>query len=161
MEKAITINRPISEVYSFWRQVENLPRFMPHLISVVPLSLTASHWTAQTAKGKPVEWDARIIEDKRDELIAWQSLAGSEVDSAGSVRFTPAHGSRGTVLKVALKYAPTGGKLGNFFATHFTRGAKKEIAASLFRLKSLLETGEMPTVQGQPQGNHSSDHKCL
>lgn len=159
VEKTITINRPVAEVYAYWRQLENLPQFMKHLISVTELDNSKSHWVAQTPVGQTVEWDAQIIEDKRDEVISWQSLPGSELENAGSVRFSEAVAGRGTVLRVLLKYAPAGGKLGKLFAKFFKTAAKKEIAENLFAFKSIMETGEKPTIDGQPKGGEENRSK--
>ena len=153
MEKAVTINRSPDELYSFWRQLENLPRFMQHIESVTQSGAGLSHWIVKTSHGKVLEWDARIIEDKPGQMISWQSLEGADVDNAGSVWFTPASGGRGTVVKVSMKYSPPGGKLGAIMAKLFGDSADKQMAEDLFRLKSLLETGETPTTEGQPHGS--------
>lgn len=152
VEKSVTINRSPEELYSFWRQLENLPRFMGHLQSVTEIGDGVSHWVMRTSHGRTLEWDARLIEDKPGQMISWQSLEGADVDNAGSVWFTPATGGRGTVVKVAMKYSPPGGKLGTALAKFIGEDAGKQMAGDLFRLKSLLETGETPTTNGQSQG---------
>lgn len=152
VERAITISRPVSEVYAFWRHFENLSRFMNHVNSVMERDATHSHWTVRTPRGKLVEWDAELIEERPNELLSWRSLPGADVDNAGSVWFTPAPGNRGTVLKVSLKYDPPATKLGVAIAKMFGQDAEAEIQDDLYRLKSLLETGEMPTIHGQPSG---------
>ena len=153
MEKAVTINRSPDEIYSFWRQLENLPRFLQHIQSVTQLGDGISHWAVRTSHGKQLEWDARLIEDKPGQMLSWQSLDGADVDNAGSVWFTPATGGRGTVVKVSMKYSPPGGKFGAMLAKVFGDSAEKQMSEDLFRLKSLLETGEIPTTQGQPHGS--------
>lgn len=152
VEKSVTINRSPEELYSFWRNLENLPRFMGHAQSITEIGDGVSHWVVKTAHGRTLEWDARLIEDKPGQMLSWQSLEGADVDSAGSVWFTPATGGRGTVVKVAMKYSPPGGKLGAVVAKFLGEDGEKQIAEDLFRLKSLLETGETPTTTGQPQG---------
>jgi uncharacterized membrane protein len=156
LEKAITINHPPDEIYAFWRNLENLPRFMSHLQSVTQTSDGFSHWVIKTEKGKSLEWDARIIEDQPPRMISWQSLPGSDVDNAGSVWFTAAPGGRGTVVKVQIKYSPPGGKVGAAIAKIFGDSAEKQIASDLYQLKSLLEAGEIPTVEGQTHGDPRS-----
>jgi uncharacterized membrane protein len=152
MEKSVTINRSPEEIYSFWRQLENLPRFMQHIQSVTQTGDGISHWVIKTSHDRTLEWDARLIEDKPGQMLSWQSLEGADVDNAGSVWFTPANGGRGTVVKVSIKYSPPGGKLGAMLAKLLGDGAEKQMAEDLFRLKSLLETGEIPTTDGQPRG---------
>jgi uncharacterized membrane protein len=156
VERAITINHPVSEVYAFWRDLENLPSFMKHLDSVTVQDEQHSHWVVRRAENELAEWDAEIIEDRRDEIISWRSLPDAEIQNAGSVCFSEATGGRGTMLKVSLKYSPPGGKFGATIAKLFGANADKMIAEDLFRLKALLETGEMPTIEGQPQGNQKA-----
>jgi uncharacterized membrane protein len=151
-QKTITVNRPVAEVYRFWRNFENLPRFMTHLESVNVKTDSLSHWAIKTSEKHVLEWDAQIIEDRGNELISWQSLSGADVDNAGSVWFRPATGNRGTVVKVALKYSPPGGKFGAKVAKLFGKDPEAIIAEDLYRFKNLLETGGIPT-EGRPRGN--------
>jgi uncharacterized membrane protein len=152
VEKSITIGLLPPEVYKFWRRFENLPRFLCHLESISETGPKQSRWTVRTPRGKRIHWDVEIIEDRENELISWRSLPGSDVNHAGSVWFTPAPGARGTVVKVSLKYAPPAGKVGVTLAKLWGRDASGEIEEDLFRSKSLLETGEFPTTEGQPRG---------
>jgi uncharacterized membrane protein len=142
LEKSITINRTAHEIYSFWRRLENLPRFMVHLKSVTELDDGSSHWVMKTSMGKELQWDARIIEDRPNEMISWQSLENADVDNAGSVWFTAAAGGRGTIVKVSMKFSPPGGKVGAALAKLTGHSAEKELAKDLFRFKALMETGE-------------------
>lgn len=152
LEKTITINRPTEEVYAFWSDLENLPKFMRHLHSVRVNGDLTSHWVVQTTPTSSVQWDAEILENRPGELISWKSMPGSDVDNAGSVWFSPAAGNRGTVVKVALKYNPPGGKFAAKLAGFFGEDGLTVIVEDLYRLKSLLETGETPTIEGQPRG---------
>jgi uncharacterized membrane protein len=143
VDKAITIARPTPEVYSFWSKLENLPRFMRHLESVAVQDQLHSHWAAKTVAGKVFEWDAEIIEQRPNEMISWRSIPGAEVDNAGSVWFEPTSDG-GTVVRVELKYLPPAGKPGLFLAKLFGRDAASEIEDDLRRLKTFLETGQLP-----------------
>src|SRR4051812_22728235 len=93
--KSCTINKPREELFRFWRRFENLPRFTRHLVSVAEMSDTESHWVARAPTGKSVEWDAVVINEHENEMIAWESKPGSEIRNAGSVRFKPAPGGQG------------------------------------------------------------------
>jgi uncharacterized membrane protein len=155
-QKTITINRPVETVYSFWRNFENLPRFMKHLHAVTIKDETISHWTIKLAETVALDWDSELIESRVNEIIAWKSLPAADVDSAGSVWFRPAIGNRGAVVKVAMKYSPPGGKIAAKVAQFFDKDAKAVIEEDLYRLKALLETGEIPTTEGQPHGNENS-----
>ncbi len=152
IEKSITINKPRDEVYRFWRSLENLPRFMSHLESVRVLDDRRSHWVAKAPAGARVEWDAEIHNEEAPELLAWRSLPNAEVNHAGSVHFTPAPGGRGTELRVVLSYEAPGGKIGKLVAKLFGEEPGQQVDDDLYRLKELLEAGEIPTAQGQPAG---------
>lgn len=154
---AVTVAQPVDKVFAFWRQFDNLPRFMRHLISVEPLAGNRSRWTAAGPGGRKVTWDAEIINEIPGELIAWRSLPGSDVDSAGSVRFRNAPGNRGTEIRVELQYNPPAGIVGAYVARFFGREPEQEISADLARLKQFLESGEVATTEGQPQGGTPSD----
>jgi len=152
IEKSITINRSPQELYKFWRDFENLPRFMENLESVTRLDEQRSHWVAIGPGGKEIEWDAEIYNEKEGELIAWRSLPGSDLTNAGSVHFEPAPDGRGTYLKVTLNYNPPGGKAAALFAKLFGQEPGQLVEHNLKRLKQLIETGEIPTTEGQPSG---------
>jgi uncharacterized membrane protein len=141
--EAITINRPRDEVYRFWRNLENLPRFMEHLESVRVLDERRSHWKARAPVGSSVEWDAETIEDRPNELIAWHSLPESDVPNSGSVRFRDAPGNRGTEVVVELKYQPPGGRLAVFIAKLFGEEPHQQVKGDLRRLKQVMEIGEV------------------
>jgi uncharacterized membrane protein len=148
LEQSITVNRSPEEIYSFWRQLENLSRFMQHIKSVTQTGSGISHWVVETSHGAMFEWDARLIEDKPGQMISWQSLDGADVDNAGSVWFTPAADGRGTVVKVSMKYSPPGGKLGALMAKVFGDSAEKQMMEDLMRLKNLMESpGHLPVTQ--------------
>src|SRR4030095_15214410 len=112
LAQSVTINRSPEEIYRFWRDLQNLPRFMKHLESVRATGDRRSHWAAKAPAGRTVEWDAEITEDRQNELIAWRSLEGSDVDSVGSVRFERAPGGRGTIVRVEMRYSPPGRRVG-------------------------------------------------
>ena len=152
VERAITINKPRFEVFAFWRNLENLPRFMKHLSKVKITGPKTSHWVANAPAGKTVEWDAEIINEAEGELIAWRSLPGSSVQNAGSVRFSDATGNRGTQVHVSLQYNPPGGPLGAMVAKMFGEEPEQQILEDLARLKAVIESGQVPTNSGQASG---------
>ncbi|HEX8560712.1 MAG TPA: SRPBCC family protein [Pyrinomonadaceae bacterium] len=147
VEKSVSINRPAAELYSFWRNFENLPRFMNHLESVTVTGGDRSHWVAKAPAGTSVEWDAEIYNEKEGELIAWRTLEGSQVASAGSVRFEPA-GEGSTTVRVSLKYDPPGGKLGSLVARLFGENPDQQIEEDLGRFKQLMESGGASSTTG-------------
>ena len=149
---AVTIAQPRSEVFAFLRQFENLPRVMRHLKSVESMPRGRSHWVAEGPAGFEVQWDAEIINEIPDKLVAWKSLPGSDVDQAGSLRFCDAPGSRGTEIRVEMQYNPPAGVIGAYVARLFGREPEQEIAADLQRLRQFLETGEVASTEGQSRG---------
>lgn len=161
VEQSIQINRPAAEIYQFWRNFENLPQFMKHLESVRALDDKRSHWVASGPAGTTVEWDAEVTEDQPNQLIAWRSLPGAQVDSAGSVRFEPATGGRGTLVRVSFSYNPPAGVVGAAVASLFGEAPGQQVAGDLRRLRNVLEAGEVPTTEGQPAGQRSALGKLI
>ena len=145
VEAEVTIHRPVSEVYSYWRNLENLPRFMEHLEEVTVTDRSRSHWVARGPLGVTVEWDAEIINDIPPTLLSWKSVGQSEVVSAGSVRFKPV-GEQATHVKVKLQYDPPAGKVGATVAWLLGEDPQHQITEDLRRFKQLLETGEIPAA---------------
>jgi uncharacterized membrane protein len=143
VDEGVSINRPIEELYHFWRNLENLPRFMRHLESVERVTDTLSRWRAKGPAGTTVEWNAEIINEVKPQVIGWKSIEGSDVVSAGSVNFDDAGPGRGTRVRVRLQYSPPGGKAGAAVAKLFGRDAATEIREDLRRFKQLVETGEI------------------
>jgi uncharacterized membrane protein len=148
VERVTTINRPIEEVFQFWRRFENFPRFMRHLESVVELGGRRSRWTATGPAGTRVTWEAEMTEEREPELIAWRSVEGSAVEHSGSVRFDRAPGARGTEVRVRLDYRPPAGSVGRGIAWLFGEEPEQQIHEDLHRFKQLMETGEIPLSDG-------------
>lgn len=151
--RSIAINCPREEVYQFWRDVENLPRFMHHLQSVRTAGPGRSHWVSSAPGGTTVEWDSEITVDHPGELIAWRSLEGSEVENAGTVRFETRPGGRGTIVRVELEYWPPGGIAGAAWASLFNQSPQQQLHDDLQRLKQVLETGEVVRSDACPDGS--------
>jgi uncharacterized membrane protein len=142
VERSIMIHKAPDEIYRFWRDLENLPRFMTQHVSVDPgTDDQRSHWKLKSLAGKTFEWDAEIINDIPNQLLAWRSLEGADLDHAGSVHFEPADGDA-TRVSVILEYRPPVGKLGAGVARLFGQEPSQVIDRDLQRLKQLLETGE-------------------
>jgi len=142
VEESITVNRPAAELYAFWKRLENLPTFMDHLKSVTKVDDKRSHWVANAPAGMTAEWDAEIINDERNALIAWRSLGGATVDNAGSVRFVADAGGRGTEVRVTMDYIPPAGRVGSVIATLFGEDPSQTIREDLRRFKRAMESGQ-------------------
>jgi uncharacterized membrane protein len=148
VRKSLIINRTPEEIYQFWHDFQNLPTFMRHLESVRVTGEGRSHWVAKAPAGSSVEWDAEIIEDRPNELIAWRSLEGADVENSGSVQFEPAPGNRGTIVRVEINYNPPGGALGAIVAKLSGEEPGQQAQESLRCLKQVMETGEVILSEG-------------
>jgi uncharacterized membrane protein len=140
VRKAITISNSPEEAYNFWRNFENLPRFMTHLESVRVMDQGRSYWKAKAPLGATIEWVAEITEDRPNQLIAWQSLDGANVLNAGQVRFVPAPGHGGTEVHVELTHAPPGGIIGATIAKLFGEDPSRQVDGDLRRLQEVLQS---------------------
>lgn len=140
---SITVNKPIHEVYNFWRDFGQFPSFMRHLQSVTMLGERRSHWIAHAPAGRRIEWDAEITEDISEERISWRSLPGSDVYNAGTVELQEAPGGRGTEVRVTLEYDPPMGRLGSRAAKLWREEPEQQVNDSLRQFKSMIETGEV------------------
>jgi uncharacterized membrane protein len=152
IRKTLTINRPIGELFAFWRDLRNLPTIMSHLESVDVLTDRRSHWKAKAPGGLFVEWDADIVNEKPNTLIAWESCEGAAIANWGAVYFTQAPPHRGTEITVELEYEPIGGATGAAIAKLFGEEPAQQVEDDLRRFKQVMETGEVATTLGQPRG---------
>ena len=139
VDESITINQPVELLYRFWRNLENLPQVMRHLESVERVTDTLSRWRAKGPANTSVEWNAEIINEIPNQLIAWQSLEGSDVVSAGSVHFDDIGAGAGTRVRVRLQYNPPGGKVGATLVKLLGRDAATEIRQDLTQFKETVE----------------------
>jgi uncharacterized membrane protein len=150
IEHAVFITKSPEELYRYWRQFENLPRFMDNLVAVKTEGDNRSHWVVKAIGNAEISWDAEIVNDVPNELIAWRTVENSDVDHAGSVRFEGTE--RGTRVKVTMEYRPPAGKVGVGLAKLFGQEPRQMIESDLQRFKQLMESGEVLSVETQPYG---------
>jgi len=148
VNKTITIQAPVGQVYDFWRDYRNFPHFMTNVRAVEARAGNRSHWTVAGPAGVPIEWTAELTEAVRNERLAWRTVPGSRVRSAGVIQFQAVNG--GTRIQIRLCYHPPGGALGHQLAKLLGADPKSEMDADLVRLKTLLETGHAPRDAAQP-----------
>ena len=146
VERTVTILRSPAELYAEWRDLERLPRIMSHLESVTPLVGLRSRWVVRGPGDTSLTWEAEIVADEPERLIAWRSVGQADVQHAGSVRFTPAPGNRGTEVKVILTYDPPAGRLGVALATILGRSPDQDVREDLRRFKQRMESREVATA---------------
>lgn len=151
VETAVTIGRPKAELYAFWRRFENLPQFMKHLEQVTDLGGGRSHWVGKSPLGFKVEWDAEILEERDNESISWSSLPGSQIHNLGTVRFEDSPNGRGTIVRVTMELGSVN-PIGQAVGKALSSVTEHQVREDLRRFKHLMETGEIPTIDGQPAG---------
>lgn len=152
VKAAVTVRRPRPEVYAFWWDLEGFPDFMIHLESVQLTGDRHSHWVATAPAGRTVEWEAEIVEERENELIAWRSLPGADVHNEGRVRFVDAPRGQGTEIHVELSYDAPAGAAGDLLAKLFGEQPEQQVKDDLRRAKQILETGEVVRSEGSPEG---------
>lgn len=141
VHKILTIHAPISEVFAFWRDYENFPKFMSHIHEVRDTGGGRSHWVAEGPAGLPFEWDAETVRVEENRLISWRSVGSSPIANAGIVRFQ-SEGEGATRVDIHLSYSPPAGALGHAVAAFLGSDPKHLMDDDLVRLKSLLEDGK-------------------
>lgn len=151
-EFSVTIGRPIEEVFTFWRNLENFAHFMKDLKEVRMIDSTRSHWTLELESGLQIEWETEVVAELPGRMISWQSLKGSEIKMEGTVSFLRAPADLGTMVLISLAYKIPGGKLTEIVTRITGEDPKTLILTNLRRLKAYMETGEVPTTKGQPSG---------
>ncbi|PIT99824.1 MAG: cyclase [Bdellovibrionales bacterium CG10_big_fil_rev_8_21_14_0_10_45_34] len=157
---AVTVGVSPEVAYTFFRNFQNLPLFMKSLKSVDVLSSAKSLWTVEV-KGKTVQWEATITNERPNEMIAWQSTEDSEVETSGSIWFSPAPQNLGTVISLALDYKLPGGTFTEILTSMAGEDPKSLAFINLRRLKCFLETGEFATIEGQSSGRDSESEAVL
>ncbi len=154
VEAEVFVQKPREELYRIWRNLENLPVFMDHLVKVVELNDVESRWISRAPAGMIITWDARIINDVENELIAWESLEGSGVDNAGSVHFEDEND--GTRIRVVFRYDPPADLFGAFVARMLGNDPQKQVQADLQRFKRIMEVGSVVAAERDSVKNRAS-----
>lgn len=143
--RTVTINRPRQELYDFWRDFKNLPRFMESIREVTLTDNRRSHWVVEAPAGRTVEWDSVITEEVPGELIAWESEPGADIKNTGRIEFRDSTAGRGTIVSAVIVYDPPGGDIGKLIAKLSQQEPKIQARRDLRRFKQLMETGEIST----------------
>lgn len=153
VERAATVNRNAAEVYRFWRELDNLPRFMEGVESIRQLDTGRHRWTAESSDGRRLEWETEILDDEPGRLLSWASRPDSEIAAWGSVRFVPAPGDRGTEVHLAERFQPpVSQRVSEWFWNLFGENPGVRLQEDLRRFQQLMETGELISTEGQPRG---------
>jgi uncharacterized membrane protein len=145
LAESVTINRPASELYAFWRDPSNLALIMDNIQSIEPIDAVRSRWTVKAPAGREVSWESIVTQDVEGREITWQSAPGADVANSGRVEFLDA-ADRGTVVRATIAYDPPFGAIGQLIAKMFQREPKLQARRDLRRFKQLMETGEVATA---------------
>jgi len=151
LSRTVTVNRPVGELFSYFRDFANLATFMENVERIDADDARRSHWVVKAPAGKTVEWESVVTEDEPGRLIAWQSVEGADVASSGRIEFLDAAPGRGTMVRATFSYDPPAGWLGEWIAKLFQREPNVQARRDLRRLKQFLETGEVTSSAG-PSG---------
>jgi uncharacterized membrane protein len=149
IEHSVTVKRPAADLYAFWRDPANLPRVFEFVERVEMLSDTTARWRVRGPAGLSIDWDAEIINEIPNELLAWKSVGDADIPNAGSLRFRPAPDDRGTEVRLVLEYEPPAGHLGAWVAKLVEANPEAQIRDAFRRFKQLAETGEVVATEGQ------------
>jgi uncharacterized membrane protein len=148
--RSLTINRRADDIYDFWRNLKNMPRFLPHIDQVDERDEQISHWSASLPLVKQIDWDVEITDDQTDRSITWRSRPGAPLHYSTTVSFEPAPGHRGTEMTLSLQYQPPGGVVGAAAAKLFGMALEQQVAEALRRCKQIMETGQLTTSDSAP-----------
>lgn len=151
VQAEIEVARGREEIYRIWRNLSNLPVFMDHLLSVHEIDDRRSLWVARAPAGMVVKWDAKIVNDVENELIAWNTIEGSGVDHAGTVRFRDGSHPGTTRIQVNFRYDPPADMVGVWVARVFRNDPKSQIEKDLLRFKAIMELGSKGVSADDPQ----------
>lgn len=143
--RTVTINRPRAELFAFWRDFTNLPRFMDNVERIELLDGDRSRWLVKAPGGGTVEWISQITDETDGDYIAWASIEGADVPNSGRIDFRDAQGDRGTIVTATILYDPPAGIVGKVIAKMFQREPAIQARRDLRRFKQLMETGEIAT----------------
>jgi uncharacterized membrane protein len=144
--RSVLIEKPAEELFAFWRHLPNIARLSPRIKEIERLDERRSHWIVQTPWGQRLEWNALLINEHPNALLAWESEPGADVEHAGSIRFENEPHGLGTVVSINLEYNPPGGLLGRLAMLLYARRIRREIEHVLAQFKSLIEKGEPAKV---------------
>ena len=148
--RSVTISKPAAELFSYFRDFNNLPHFMENVVSIDVIDDKRSHWVVKAPAGGTVEWNARVTDEEDGKVIAWTSEPGADVENSGRVEFKDA-GARGTVVTATIVYDPPAGIVGKMIAKMFQREPAIQARRDLNRFKQLMETGEIATPAMNPK----------
>jgi uncharacterized membrane protein len=155
--RSITVDASGEELYEIWRDPDSLSEIMGHVADVTPIGEERFRWTIDGPLGREVSWETNIVEKEAGKRLRWQTPPDAMLPNEGSVQFSPASGDRGTVVTLSVSFDPPGGTLGDAALEQLSIVPEAFIGRALDRFKSLVESGEIPTLERNPSGRGKGD----
>ena len=141
IEKSVTVGCEVGAVFKFYRDFKNLPRFLGDVMSIEQIGPATFRWTIQGPLGIRVNWTIRVIEERTNELICYETVAPPGLTTRWEIHFAPVPGSGETVVREVMK--PPLGRLGRAALALVGKFPAEELSANLRRLKQVIETGQV------------------
>jgi uncharacterized membrane protein len=157
VQKSVTVNKPVDEVYRFWQEYEYLPRCMRRVQEAHAETEGLGHALARLFNKAGLEWDAEAVAERENHSVTFQSNPEAGVPHNGAVYFLEAPDGRGTDVRLYLEYVPTG--LTAVLTKLFYEVTAQQLKETLRRFKQIMETGEFPTNDGQPSGRAAAEEQ--
>ncbi len=141
LQESIIVQQPVEDVFAFWSDLQNLPRFMDHIKHVQKLDDIRFHWQAFIPfTNQVIDWDADITEFQPNELIRWQSVADADIFTRGTVRFQRLPNGNGTRVNITICYRPPAGTTGQIASQFLNSIPKDFIKTDMERFRRLIES---------------------
>lgn len=157
VSRSITVGKPPDELYERWRDPEQFTRVMGHVADITSRDDDRFYWTVHAPMGQDVSWETHVVDEEPGEFIKWESPEDAMLPNEGEVRFEEAAGDRGTIVTLSVTIHPPGGALGNAALKRLGIVPAVLAGEALRRFKSLVETGEIPSLSGNPSTRGRGD----
>jgi uncharacterized membrane protein len=149
VESSVVVEAPVSRVYEYWRDLENLPNFMSNVEEVRATGPDRTHWVIKGPLGAKMEFDAETTQEEENRALGWNSVDGN-VETSGQVRFQEL-GPERTRVEVTMNYAdPPGGRLGEV-GSRLVSNPQVMVDQDLYNFKEIIEGRATPEeIQQRP-----------
>lgn len=157
VSRSATIGKPPDELYEAWRDPDVFSQVMGGFAEVTAIDEDRHSWTVHGPADTELSWETRVVEAEPGEVVRWETHGDTSVSNSGWVRFRPAPDSRGTLVTLSLTFEPPGGTLGSAVLERLDIVPETLAGHVLGRFKSLVESGEIATLEGNPSGRGTGD----
>jgi uncharacterized membrane protein len=143
IEASIVIERPVDDVFAFYQDFRNLPAFLGDVVRIELGGDRTSRWTIAAPLGLAVHWTVVVTDVRPNEFIAYETTSQA-APARWEVSFAPAPVSGTTTVREVMTIR--GGRIAQAALAALGKPPAKEMRANLQRLKELLETGHVTTM---------------